>query len=162
MAEAKKTAAKAAGETFTRASEVFPFPQFDFPRIEFPTAYRELAEKSIAQTKQNYERMRATAEEASDLVEETYTTAFKGASECSLKLVEATRANINAHLDFVRDLFAVKSPSEVVELSSTHARKSFDAFSTQSKEFASLAQKVSTETVEPFKNGFNKALRAVA
>ena len=166
MAEAKK-AAKSAADTFTRATEtlrgeLLSFPHFDFPRVEFPTAYRELAEKGIAQTKQNYERVKAAAEETSDLLEATYTSAFKGAAEYNLKLIEAMRANVNAQLDFARDLFGVKSPSEVVELSSAHARKSFDVFSAQSKELASLAQKVSNDTAEPIKAGFNKALRAVA
>ena len=41
-------------------------------------------------------------------------------------------------------------------------RKQFDALSSQSKELASLVQKVSTDTAEPIKAGFNRALRAVA
>jgi phasin len=166
MAEAKK-AAKSAAESFTRASEAFTggfaqFPQFEFPRVEFPGAYRELAEKGIAQAKQNYERAKAAAEETSELMEATYTTAVRGGSEYNLKVVEALRANFNAQFDFVRDLLTVKSPSEAVELSSAHARKSFEALSTQSKELASLAQKVSNDTAEPIKAGFNRALRAVA
>ncbi|MCC7346559.1 MAG: phasin [Variibacter sp.] len=137
-------------------------PGFEFPRFEFPTAYRDVAEKGIAQAKQNYERVRAAAEGATDLVETTLTTATKGISEYNLKLIEAMRANVNAHFDFAASLFAVKSPSEAVELSSAHARKQFETLSAQGKELASLAQKVSTETVEPIKTGFNKALRLVA
>ena len=78
------------------------------------------------------------------------------------KMIEALRTNVNANFDFASSLFTVKSPSEVVELSSAHARKQFEALSAQSKELASLVQKVSTETAEPIKAGFNKALRAVA
>lgn len=166
MAEAKK-AAKAAAGAFEQASETlkadFPkFPGFDMPRFEVPGAYRELAEKGIAQAKQNYERFKSVAEDSNELMEATCTAAMRGASECGLKMIEAMRANVNAQFDFARDLLAVKSPSEAVELSSTHARKQFDAFSTQSKELASLAQKVSSETAEPLKAGFNRALRAVA
>jgi phasin len=170
MAEAKKSATKAAASAFEQASETlkaeftkFPqFPQFEIPRMEIPVAYRELAEKGVAQAKQNYERVKAAAEETNELMEATYTTAVRGMSEYNLKLVDAMRANANAHFDFVRDLFAVKSPSDVVELSSAHARKQFDAMSAQSKELTSLAQKVSTDTAEPIKAGFNRALRAVA
>ncbi|MEA2935571.1 MAG: hypothetical protein QOD74_2217, partial [Variibacter sp.] len=43
-----------------------------------------------------------------------------------------------------------------------HARKQFETLSAQSKELASLAQKVSTETAEPIKAGFSKAFNAVA
>jgi phasin len=166
MAEAKK-AAKAATTAFEQAgetlkSEFSKFSAFDMPRFEVPAAYRELAEKGVVQAKQNYERCKAAAEETNELLEQTFTTALNGVSEYSLKLLEAMRTNANAHFDFARDLFAVKSPSEVVELSSTHARKQFDALSSQSKELASLVQKVSTDTAEPIKAGFNRALRAVA
>ncbi len=169
MAEATKKAAKTAANVFEQAGETvkefsqFPaFPGFEFPRFEFPLGYRELAEKGIAQAKQNYERVKAATEETSELIESTYATAAKGASEYGLKLIEAMRVNVNANFDFARELFTVKSPSEMVELSSAHARKSFEALSAQSKELASLAQKVSNETAEPIKAGFNKALRAVA
>lgn len=166
MAQAKK-AARAAATTFTQASEAFTAPfaqftQFEFPRIEFSGAYRDIAEKGVAQAKQNYERVKAVAEEASELIETTYTTATRGVSEYNLKLIEAMRANTNAHLDFARDLFAVKSASEAVELSSAHTRLAFEALAVQSKELASLAQKVSTDTAEPIKAGINKALRLVA
>jgi len=166
MAEAKR-AAKTAANTFTQASEAFTapfaqFPQFEFPRIELPGAYREFAEKGIAQAKQNYERVKATAEEASELIETTFTTAVRGASEYNLKLIETLRDNTNANFDFARDLFAVKSASEAVELSSAHARKAFETLATQSKELASLAQKVSNDTAEPIKAGISKAFRAVA
>ncbi len=163
MAEAKK-AAKAATETFARASEAFTgaFPQFEFPKFEYPAAYRDAAEKSLAQFKQNYERMKSAGEETSELMESIYATAAKGASEYNLKLLEAMRANANAYFDFAASLVQVKSPSEVVELSSAHARKSFETLSAQGKELASIAQKVSNDTAEPIKAGFNKALRAVA
>jgi phasin len=166
MAEAKK-AAKAAASAFEQASETlkteFPkFPNFEMPRFEVPGAYRELAEKSVVQAKQNYERFKAAAEETNELLESTYTTALRGMSEYGLKAIEAMRDNANAQFDFARDLFAVKSASDVVELSSAHARKQFDALSAQGKELASLAQKVSTDTAEPIKAGFNRALRAVA
>jgi phasin len=177
MAEAKK-AVKTAAETFTDASNEasntmksafpqfgfpnFEFPKFELPGFEVPAPYRELTEKGIAQAKQNFERSKETAEEMGKLVESTYAVATKGASEYGLKMIETMRANVNAYFDFTSELLAVKSPSEVVELSSVHARKTFETLSAQGKELATLAQKVSTETAEPIKTGFNKALRLVA
>ena len=55
-----------------------------------------------------------------------------------------------------------KSPSEVIELSSAHARKQFESLTAQSKELGALAQKVANETAEPIKSGMNKALSKVA
>lgn len=170
MADPKKAAKAAetiidetlkAGETLK--PQIPPFPQFDqLSRAEVPAAYREIAEKGLAQAKQNYERVKAATQESSELIESTYATAVKGAAEYNLKLLEALRANVNAHFDFVGSLLSVKSPSEAVELSSAHARKTFEQVSAQGKELASLAQKVSTDTAEPIKAGMNKALRVVA
>ncbi len=140
----------------------FDLPKFDLPKLEVPAAFREIAEKSVAQAKETYERVKAAAEEATDLLEDTYTTAAKGAADYNLKIIEAARANTNAAFDYARELLDVKSVSEVVELSTAHARKQFEALSEQTKELVALAQKVATDTAEPIKTGVNKAFRKVA
>jgi hypothetical protein len=56
----------------------------------------------------------------------------------------------------------VKSLAEAIELSSAHTRKQFEAVTAQTKDLAALAQKVTSEAVEPVKNGFGKAFRPVA
>jgi phasin len=164
MAEAKK-AVKTATESFEKATDSFfkgQFPAFEFPKTELPVAYREMAEKGLAQAKQGYERVKVAAEEASELIESTYATAAKGASAYNLKLIEATRANVNAHFDFMSALLSVKSPSEAVELASSHTKKQFETITAQGKELTAIAQKVSTETAEPIKAGLSKAFRAAA
>jgi hypothetical protein len=56
----------------------------------------------------------------------------------------------------------VKSLSEMVELSTAHARKQFESMTAQSKELVSIAQKVATDTAEPVKESFGKAFKKVA
>ena len=73
-----------------------------------------------------------------------------------------TRANTNAAFDFANALMTVKSASEVVEVSTAHARKQFDVLSAQTKELTTLAQKVATESAEPIKSGMTKAFSKVA
>src|SRR3984893_2782585 len=140
----------------------FDLPKFDPPKLEVPAAFREIAEKSVAQAKDAYERVKAAAEEATDLLEGTYTTAANGAADYNLKVIEASRTNTNAAFDYARELLDVKSFSEVIELSTAHARKQFETVSEQTKELAALAQKVATETTEPLKTGVTKAFRKVA
>src|SRR5579863_3547640 len=129
--------------------------------LEMPAAFREMAERGVAQAKDTYEKMKAAAEEATDVLETTYSTATKGASDYGLKVIEATRTNTNAAFDFFGELITAKSPSELIELSSSHARRQFEAFTQQGKELTALAQKVATETSEPIKNGMNKAFSKV-
>jgi phasin len=140
----------------------FEMPKFEIPKVEMPAAFREFAERGVAQCKDTYEKMKAAAEEATDVMETTYSTASKGASDYGLKVIEAARTNTNAAFDFFGELMAAKSPSEVIELSSTHARKQFETLTEQSKELGALAQKVATETAEPIKSGMTKAFAKVA
>src|ERR1700730_14822127 len=104
----------------------FEMPKFEIPKVEMPAAFREFAERGVAQCKDNYEKMKAAAEEATAVLETTYSTASKGASDYGLKVIEAARVNTNAAFDYAGELLAAKSLSEMIELSSTHARKQFD------------------------------------
>jgi len=94
------------------------------------------------------------------ILEETYTTAAKGVAEYNLKLFEIARANTNAVYDFACKFVTLKSPSEIIELSTAHARQQFDRVSAQNKELLALAQKVVIEIGDPIKQsvtkGFNK------
>src|SRR5579862_6928181 len=140
----------------------FEMPKFDIPKVEMPAAFREFAERGVAQAKDTYEKMKAVAEEATDVLETTYSTASKGASEYGMKVIDTARINTNAAFDFANELITAKSFSEVIELSSAHARKQFEALTVQGKELGALAQKVATEAAEPIKSGMNKALSKVA
>ena len=140
----------------------FDLPKFEVPKMEVPAAFREIAEKSVNQAKDNWEKVKAATEEATDLIEDSYATASKGASDYGLKVIEVSRTNTNAAFDFAAKLFTVKSLAEVVELSTSHMRQQFDTFSAQGKELTALAQKVTTETVEPIKESVSSAFKKVA
>jgi phasin len=140
----------------------FELPKFEVPKMEVPAAFREFAEKSVTQAKNNWEKMKAATEEATDLIEDSYATASKGAADYGLKWIEAARANTNATFDYATQLMAVKSLSEAVELSSAHARTQFETLNAQTKELSALAQKVATETAEPIKESVTSAFKKVA
>jgi phasin len=139
----------------------FEMPKFEMPKFEVPAAFREFAEKGIAQAKENYEKVKSVAEEATDVLEDTYSTASKGCASYGLKVIETTRANSDAAFDLMSELMTAKSYSEMVELYSAYLRKQFDALVTQAKELSEHAQKVAADTAEPIKesisNGINKA-----
>ena len=140
----------------------FEMPKFDMPKMEVPAAFREFAEKGVAQTKDAYEKIKATAEQNTEMLEACYSTASKGSTEYGLKVIEIARANTNAYFDFVGSLFGVKSPSELIELTTAHSRTQFETITEQGKELAALAQKVATDSAEPIKSGVEKALKKVA
>jgi phasin len=140
----------------------FDMPNFDFPKMEIPAAFREMAEKSVSQAKETYEKMRSAAEEATDVLEGAYTTASKGAADYSLKVIDAARTNTNAALDFASEFVTVRTFAEAIEVSTAHARKQFETVSAQTKELVALAQKVTTETTEPVTERLGKAFKMSA
>lgn len=160
--KAKAKAASEAYETPKFETPSFETPKFQSAAAEAPVAFRELAEKGIAQAKQAYEKMKSAAEESTAVLEDTYQNATKGVTAYNLKVIEATRTNANAAFDFFSQFVAVKSLSEAVELSSAHARKQFEVLSAQTKELTALAQKVAAETSEPIKNSVSGAFSKVA
>src|SRR5580704_17114492 len=93
----------------------FGIPNFEMPKMEIPAAFREFAEKGVSQAKEHYEKMKTAAEEATGLLEGTYETATKGATEYGYKVIEAARTNTNAAFDFAGELMNAKSFSDFVE-----------------------------------------------
>ncbi|HZP70408.1 MAG TPA: phasin [Pseudolabrys sp.] len=143
-------------------SPKYELPRFEIPKFEIPTAFRELAEKSIVQAKENYEKVKSAAEEATDVIEDTLSTVNKGCASYGLKLIETTRANSEAAFDLMSELVGAKSYSEAVELYSRYLRKQFDACIQQTKDLSEHAQKVAADTVEPIKGCFGSVLSKAA
>src|SRR6185312_2602359 len=120
----------------------YELPKFEMPKFEVPAAFREIAEKGVAQARENYEKVKSAAEEVTDVFEDTYSTASKGCASYGLKVIETTRANSDAAFDLMTELMTSKSYSEMVELYSSYLRKQFDAFVAQTKDLSEHAQKV--------------------
>jgi len=137
-------------------------PKFNQPKTEVPAAFRELADKGAAQAKDTYEKAKATAEEATDLLKGTYTIAARGATDYNLKVLEIARTNTNSAFDYALALSGIKSLSEFVALSTTHVRKQFEVMTAQTKELTELGQKVTAEIAVPIKAGVAKALHNAA
>lgn len=158
VTKTKTSKPSAPAEPFALAPKL-GVPNLNFPSVEFPVVLRDWAEKGLEQARSNYEIIKTTAEEATVAVEDTYSAAVKGAADYGLKALDLTRINANAVFDFARDLISAKSPSELIELSTGHARKQFETFSSQARELAELAQKVATEAGAPVRNAVSKTLK---
>jgi len=129
------------------------------PPVEVPPAVREIAEKSLATLRENYDKLKASADQVNATIEDTYTTASKGVAEYNSKVLAAVQENVNSTFDYFNSLLQVKSLAEAVELSTSHARQRFEAVSGQTKDLSALAQKVAAESSEPIKSSVEKATK---
>jgi phasin len=136
------------------SSSVIPF--------EVPEQVRAFAEKGVSQARDNYAKFKDAAETHNGTMEAVFTTASKGASEYTAKLMEIIKSNTTASLDFAQQLFGVKTPSEAMELWTAHARKQFETLTAQAKQLAELSQKVAAETAEPIKTSASKLFKPAA
>jgi len=138
-----------------------PFSASIIP-FEVPEQMRALAEKGVSQARDSYAKFTDAAETHNGTMEAVFTSASKGASAYSAKLVEFIKANTTSSLDFAQELLSVKSPAEALELWTSQARKQFETLTAQAKELAELGQKVAAETVEPIKATASKYYKPAA
>jgi phasin len=138
-----------------------PFSASIIP-FEVPEQVRAFAEKGVSQARDNYAKFKDAAETHNGTIEAVFTSASKGASEYSAKLMEMMKSNATASLDFAQQLFGVKTPTEAMELWTSHTRKQFETLTAQAKQLAELSQKVATETAEPIKTSASKLFKPAA
>jgi phasin len=121
--------------------------------------FQGLAEQSAARARENLEKMKAASGEISDLLKQAYSTNAQGTADYAAKVIEISSANTSSAFDFLTEFVGTKSLSEAIQLSAAHGRKSFEVNTAHNKELWELARKVATETAEPIKKGFAKALK---
>jgi phasin len=126
---------------------------------EMPSSFTDLFDKSLARAKDAHEKMTAIAESMTEAFGEAFSCANKGSAEYGMKVMEIARVHANAAFDVARDAMAVKSPAELVELSSDHARKRFELAAEQMKDLAALTQRVVNETTAPIRSGMAEPFR---
>lgn len=137
-------------------------PQFDAPFFNIQTIFGNLAEPAAARAKANFEQMKATSEEITGALYDACSTNAKRTAEYSTKVIEISSTRTASALDFLSQLADARSFADLVNLSTAHSRKTFEAASAQNRELWDLAQKAAIETTEPIKKSFNRVLHKTA
>jgi phasin len=144
-------------KTATKSAEIAEFPAFDASQAN--DQLRAFAEKSVEQSKEAYARLKAGAEDAQKVLEETFEQARAAGTELSLKSIAAMRANAEANFAHLEALVGIKSVSELFELQTSFLRKRFETMVEQAKDLQSVSSKAAEDVVKPAKNAFEKSLK---
>lgn len=131
---------------------------FEWPAIGLPFVFRGLAEQGVRRAKENSDTMKVVSEEMTGALRESYLTTTRGAADYNLKVIQIANANASSAFDFVGDLMTTKSMTDMVRLSTAHARRSLEAASAQNTELWELVQRVARESAEPIRQSVGKAL----
>lgn len=159
MTAAKTETTAAKTRSSAKAAAAPAFEAFSMPKMEMPAAVRELTEKSLTQSREAYDKFKSAAEEATDMMEDSYETTRQGIVEFNMRALEAAKANTDATYDFWRDLMGVKSLSEAIELQTSFARGQFEAVSKQAKDMQELSGKFASDLSAPMKDAFGKTFK---
>lgn len=146
-----------ANEAFRTADKASRQFASAMPGTEAPNLVREMAEQSLSSARQMYETARNAAEEATDMMEDTYENARKSFTDMNLKLIDQAQANTDRVFAFAKEVSGAKTVSEAMELQTKFAREQFEAFASQAREMQDTAQKLATQTTGPMKDAWERA-----
>ena len=121
---------------------------------------REAMENTAEGAREAFEKVAAANTEASGALQESFSNALKGVQEYNRKIAEFAATNTQAHVEFVRRLGTVRSPTDFVEVCQSHSSEQLRMLTEQAKELAELAQHIAASSGEPLKKGFDKTMQA--
>jgi len=85
-----------------------PFSASIIP-FEVPEQMRAFAEKGVSQARESYTKFKDAAETHNSTIEAVFTTATKGATDYSAKVLDIVKANTTSAFDFAQELVSAKS-----------------------------------------------------
>lgn len=151
-------AAEKITETFKTVAKEFEPLKLD---TTVPESVRALAEKTVNQTREAYERGKDALEESIDALERSFDAAGQGATAFNRKLIDIAQRNLNSAFDLAKSLAGAKNLAEIVELQSAFIRGQFDVFASQAGEIRALTSKIAADTTEPIKDQVSRSFEAV-
>jgi phasin len=117
-----------------------------------PEGVRALAEKTLAQTRQVYDRSLDAFDASLMTFEKSFDAAGQGAAAFNRKIVDIAKRNVDSSFDLASSLAGARSLADVVELQATFWRKQFDVLSAQAEEVHALSTKVTADAAEPIRS----------
>jgi phasin len=109
--------------------------------FEIPNEVRDLAERSVEQTRKAFEGLLSIAERAAEAAGEAAEASQGGAKSIGAHMLAYTEQNANAAFDVASKLVRAKDPQEALTLQNDYLKGQFAALQTQAKELGGILQK---------------------
>ena len=117
-----------------------------------PEAVRATAEKSVAQTREVYDRSKDAFDASLTTFERSFDAAGQGAIAFNRKIVDIARRNLDASFDLASSLAKAKNLTDIVLLQRAFWQKQFGVLTAQAEEVRALSTKVTADAAEPLKS----------
>ena len=128
-----------------------------------PEAVRTAAEKTVAQSREAYDRSKDALDASISTFERSFDAAGQGATAFNRKIIDIAHRNLTSVFDLANSLARAKDFAEMVELQAAYWQKQFSALTTQAEEVRALSTKATAAAAEPIKahvtNGMDELSR---
>jgi phasin len=122
-----------------------------------PDSIHAFAQRSVAQTREPYERSKDTLRSVYESWEKSFGAVGKGAVAFNRKVIDIAERNINTGFEFAANLAGAKNLAEAMELQASYWREQFNELRAQAEEVQALTRKVSADVAEPIRSQFGEA-----
>jgi phasin len=154
-----RAAADQARDTYRNVTGILPGLD-----TAIPESVRSVAEKSVAQSRDVYDRSKHALDASMATFERSFDAAGQGAIAFNRKIVDIAQRNLSSVFDLAQSLASAKTLAEVVELQAGYWQEQFRAVTAQAEEVRALSTKVTAAAAEPIKahvtNGANELRKA--
>ena len=114
-----------------------------------PEGVRALAEKTVAQSREVYDRSSDAFDASVATFEKTFDAAGQGAAAFNRKIIDISRRNLNSVFDLATSLAGAKNLADIVELQTDHWQNQIGALTAQAEEVRALSSKVAAAAGAP-------------
>jgi hypothetical protein len=130
------------------------------PDGSVPEAVRSMNEKTVAQTRELYDRSKDAFDAQVSTLERTFAAAGQGVVAFNRKFVDITQRNINATFDLAKSMPGSKNLAEIRQLQGAYWQKLCGNLMSQAEEVRALSTKVTSDAGEQMKRGVDKLRKA--
>jgi len=117
-----------------------------------PEGVRALAAKSVAQTREVYDRSFDAFDASVTTFERSFDAAGQGATAFNRKIIGIARRNVDVSFDLATSLAGAKNLADSVARQAAFWRKQFGVLTAQAEEVRALSTKVTADAAEPIKS----------
>ena len=118
-------------------------------RFEIPKDMRAMAEASLNQARQAFEKFLTGAQATAGTIEERGASVRAGAKDISSKAIEYAEKNLQASLSYAESLLKAKDLTEVMRLHSEYVQGQMRSLAEQAGEMGQAVSRAAMDAVKP-------------
>ena len=127
-----------------------------------PEGVRALAEKTVAQSRQVYDRSSDAFDASVATFEKSFDAAGQGAAAFNRKIIDISRRNLNSVFELATSLAGAKNLADIVELQTDHWQNQIDVLTAQAEEVRTLSTKVVADAGATLKEQAKRGVETLA